>query len=126
MATGFDDGAYRADLGVGTSGGGVVSLANPFGRPVVVTGVALSITTASTGASTIDVGIAAGATTSADNLIDGRSGATIGTFASGGADAGTNGKSAQVWGTTQFLTASQASGAVAGLAGKLVIKFYPV
>jgi hypothetical protein len=122
---GFEDAGYRVDLATGTSGGGVVSLANTFGRAVVVTGLALNLTTASTGAGTVDAGIAAAATTSSDNLIDGASTATIAVL-NNGVNAGTNGKSAVTWKTDQFLTVSQASGAVAGLVGEAVIKFYPV
>lgn len=125
MATGFSDGAYRGDLALGTSGGGVVSLANPFGRTVVVTALVLNVTTASTGAGTVDAGIASGATTSADNLIDGASVNAIDAL-NNGADAGTNGKGQQTWKTTEFLTVSQASGAVAGMAGTFAVKFIPV
>lgn len=118
----FSNGAARTALGTGTSGGGVVSVANPEGVDVYVTFAALDIGTGSTGASTIDVGIASGATTSADNLIDGRSGATAGVYTNA-SDPGSNGKTGQLWPAASYLTASQASGAVAGIAGELIVKY---
>ena len=118
----FDRGGYRIQLGnAGAAAGDMASVANPFGEAVIVTQCILNITTQSTGASTIDVGIAADGTTSADNLIDGHSGATAGVFAA----KGTNGLLVKLWDTTQYLTASEASGDVAGLAGELIIKVIP-
>lgn len=110
-------------LGVGTSGGGVASWQNQEGVPLLIEEVYLYISTGSTGASTIDVGTTAvsGATLS-DNLIDGVSGATAGVF-NNIDDKGTNGKSRQVLAPGAWVTASQASGAVAGLVGRLHVKF---
>ena len=96
------------------TGGGVVSLANPFGADFIVTKVVLNVTTIATAACTVDAGIAAAATTSSDNLIDGQD-VHSATGALG--EAGTNGKVAQLWESDQYLTVSMASGAAAGLAG---------
>ncbi len=68
----FDQGAYRIQLGnAGAAGGDMASVLNPFGEDVIITFAALNITTASTGASTIDVGVGSSATTAYDTLIDG-------------------------------------------------------
>jgi hypothetical protein len=109
------------------TGGGVVSLANPFETEVVVTDVMIDVTTGSTASATVDVGISAGATTSADNLLDG---VNVGVTGVGGSprvfnskkDAGTNGVGAVAWSTSQYLTVSKATGACAGLVGRYTIK----
>ena len=56
--------------GAGSSGV-FASMANPEGQTFIVTHATLRITTQSTGASTLDIGIAADATTSNDGIIDG-------------------------------------------------------
>jgi len=118
----YDRGVYRIQLGnAGVTAGDVVSVLNPFGEDVIIYLAILNITTASTGASTMDVGVGSGATTSYDNLIDGHSGATAGVFAA----KGTNGLFVKLWVSTEYLTVSEASGDVTGLAGELLIKFVP-
>lgn len=113
-------GMYVATLAVtGGSGstGVFASMANPFGIAVIVTRLLVVIATQSAGASTLDIGIAVDASTSNDGLIDGRSAAATGTADNlVAADAGTNGKTFQAWGTTQFLNVKEASGDVNGLA----------
>lgn len=123
MASGFDRGAYRADLTAvtGTTAGGALSIANPEGADIVVTRLLLSITTASSGAATVDAGIAANGTTSSDTLIDGKSVATAGVF-DNISDAGTNGKSRQKWASDQYLTIT-ASATLAGLVGEAIIEY---
>ena len=98
----------------------MLSWANPAGASIIVHHIALDITTQSTGASTIDVGVAANGTTSSDTLIDGVSGAAAGVFNSA-TNAGSNGSMSRKLTSTQFITASQASGAVAGLVGSAYI-----
>lgn len=104
--------------------GGVLAWANPATGPVLAT-VVINRTTKSTGASTIDVGAAANGTTLSDTLMDG--------FDSGAAEAngsnpfqspGTNGKGYNHVAAGAFVTASEASGDVTGLAGTAVIKFF--
>lgn len=104
-----------------TTGGAVLSLANPEGRNLIVTRVLLDITTQSTGAATVDVGIAANGTTTSDTLIDGISVAAAGTFDNIN-DAGTNGKARQRWSSSQFLTIT-ASATLAGLVGNAYIYY---
>lgn len=94
--------------------GGVFSFS--AGVAVLVTRVVLDITTASTGACTIDVGVAANATTLNDTLIDGQSLAAIAVL-DNIENQGTNGVATRKLGATQFVTGSVASGASAGVAG---------
>lgn len=122
-----ESGEYKVTLVLASddTGGGVASLLNPFGFDVIVTEAIVDITTAATAAGTLDVGIAAGATTSNDTLIDGLDvNAATGTFINS-VDGGTNGGAAR-WEDDEYLTASKASGSMAGLAGVLYIKAIPV
>lgn len=123
MASGFDRGTFHADLtaATGTGGGAVLSLANPEGVDIYVTRLILNVATQSAGAAAVDAGIAANGTTSADNLIDGKSVATAGVF-DNIKDAGTNGKAGQKWGAGQFLTIT-ASATTAGMVGEALIDY---
>lgn len=124
MASGFDTGAFRADLtaATGTTAGAVLSLANPEGVPIIITRLLLNITAPSTGAATVDAGIAANGATTSDILIDGASVATAAKVLDNISDIGTNGKSRQLWGTTQFLTIT-ASATLAGMVGEAIIEY---
>ena len=59
-----------AALGVASGAGGMLAVANPLGKTGLVMGVDINIVTASTPAVTLDCGVAANATTSADTFID--------------------------------------------------------
>ena len=123
MAAGFREGAYRATLSDGDAAGGVLALPNPEGTDIYVTRVILNVTKAATSAGTVDAGIAADATTSADNLIDGLDvNAATGVF-DNLINGGTNGKAGRTWGTSQYLTISKATGSVAGLKGEAIIQY---
>lgn len=113
---------YKVALAASDAAGGVAAIANPEGVEVLITRVVVDVTTQSTGACTVDAGIAANATTLNDTLIDGLSVAAAGTF-DNVSDAGTNGKARASWGASQFLTISKASGAAAGLAGNVYIEY---
>lgn len=111
-------GAYKVALTAATSNaaGGVLSLANPEGDDLIITRLVLNITTASTGAATVDAGIAADGTTSSDTLIDGLDvNAAAGVFDNID-DQGTNGQSVVTWDSGEYLTIT-ASATVAGLVG---------
>lgn len=113
-------------LAAGAAAGGVLSWANPTGKRIQVLRLDLDITTQSSGASTIDAGPAANGTTLNDTLIDGVSGAAVAYKSSADAtDKGTNGVGVKgvMVGASGFITASQASGAVAGLAGNALIQY---
>jgi hypothetical protein len=124
MATGaFEEGAFRVALtaATDTTGGGVLSLANPEGVDLYITRVILNVSTQSTGAAAVDVGIAADGTTSNDSLIDGLSVATAGVF-DNVKNGGTNGKAGQKLGAAQYITAT-ASATTAGMVGEAIIQW---
>lgn len=114
----------RVALAAADTAGGVLAWANPMGASIIVTRVVLDVTTKATGACTIDVGVAANGTTSSDTAMDGLDiGTAAGTF-DNIENQGTNGKSALKMTSTQYLTASKASGAAAGTAGYAYITFH--
>lgn len=98
-----------------TTAGAVAAVANPVGEELIITQAIVRTTTQSTGAATLDIGVAANATTASDTLIDGLSVATapivLGT-------PGTNGLVPRVWGASQYVTAT-ASATTAGMVGSL-------
>lgn len=116
-------GAYRAALTAATTttGGAVLSVANPEGVKLLITRFILHITHASDGAATVDAGIAANGTTSADTLIDGKSVATAGAF-DNITDKGSNGLPLREWGASQYVTVT-ASATLAGLVGYAYIEY---
>ena len=104
---------------------GVFSWQNTTGLDVFVTRVVIEVTTASSGACTVDAGQAATAVSS-DNLLDG-----LNANATGESDnvqqAGTNGdKVGKKVAADEFVTASKATGATAGLVGNYYIFYVPV
>lgn len=94
----------------------------------IILRVIFNITTASTGASTIDIGYTATtATTTSDTLLDGVSGATIAIFDSMNAalDSGANAL-AQLAASGKWITMDEASGDTTGLVGVLYIQYFLV
>lgn len=117
-------GAYKVALAALDTAGGILAMANPEGVDLIVTKLVLNVITVATAACTVDAGIAANATTSADNLIDGQDvNAATGAF---GSPSGTNGKPAVLWASNQYLTVSKVTGAAAGLAGYAYIEYIRV
>ncbi len=106
-----------------TSGGGLLAFTPAEGLPIVVTRVTLAVTTKSTGAATLDIGVATNGTTAADNLIDG---ADIGTNSAVAfdniTDISTNGTSRQYMSGTQSLTVTGLADS-SGFIGALCIEF---
>lgn len=100
-------------------------LLNPAGCDVQITRAWIRVTTASTGASTVDVGIGATIATAGDTLLDGISLASTGFKDSfNDTDNGTNGVAKpQVWAAGEYVTVGEASGDVAGLVGTLYIEY---
>jgi len=108
-----------------TTGGALFAWANPENATIIIDRLQIDITTKSTGAAAVDFGVAADATTSSDNLIDG--------YAAGGtekvvdtmltADLGTNGKVNQKMTTAQVLTGTGAA-TTAGLVGNVYIHYH--
>lgn len=108
---------------VAATGGAIASVANPEGVPLVISDVKIYVTTPSTGAATISVGIAAAATTSDNDMIDALdiNGASAGDAYHGMTALAAKG-AAQVWSTTQYLTAT-GSADTTGFAGKLYVQY---
>ena len=103
--------------------GGVLSWTNPEAGSIIITRILLDVTTASTGASTINAGTTATtSTTSSDNFIDGASAATIAVLGNLG-NAGVNGKTVQKLATGKWITVSEDTGDVTGLAGFAYIHY---
>jgi len=120
------NGAYKVALAAADTAGGVLSLANPEGATLIVTRLVLEVTTVATAACTVDAGIAANGSTSADGLIDGLDvNAAAGVFGNVG-NPGTNGKAQAKWTSSQYLTISKATGAAAGLVGNAYIEYMRV
>jgi len=104
-----------AGLATVTTAGGVAAILNPLGKELLITRTIMDVTTAATGAATVDVGVAANATTSDDALLDGQDvNSATGMFAS---------TTLVKWPATGYVTASQATGAVAGLVGTLHVEY---
>lgn len=107
---------------------GVLAWTNPEASSVFVLRCVLDVTTASTGACTVDIGpTATSATTASDTLIDGKSVAGTGTFDStDDTDNGTNGVAkAQKLASAKWVTFKEASGDATGLVAVAYI-FYVV
>ncbi len=104
----------RVALNAVNTAGGVFAF-QP-GVACLVERVILDVQMQSSGACTVDAGVAANATTLSDTLIDGVSVAAAGPK-DNIEDKGTNGKARQVCSASQWITGSVASGASAGLVG---------
>lgn len=101
----------------GTTGGAVLSWANPTGENILVEELFLDITTGSTGAATVDFGVGSAAE-SKDTLIDGAATSLV-RVRSITADKGTNGRPNKAT-STQYVTGT-ASATLAGLVGTYTI-----
>lgn len=125
MATGFSSGYISIPLvGVAaTTGGALGSAANPEGVPLIITDVKLYVITPSTGAANLTAGIAANATTDDSDLINALAlgGAITGKAYHGMTALAAKGE-AQVWGATEYITAT-GSATTAGFAGTLFVKY---
>lgn len=116
-------GAYTVALSKAAGAGGVLSVANPEGVGLIVKRVIIHKTGGAGGAITADVGIAANGTTSSDTLMDAASLVSAGLIDNED-DKGTNGKGRQLWGATEYLTASaSADPSATSLAGYAYIEY---
>ena len=112
----------KVTMTAATGAGAALSWVNPEGATIIVTGVAIHITTESGAATTIDVGTTAvSGTTSSDNLIDGASTAATApvTLAS---PVGTNGRGAQHLEAGDWVTGS-ITGTIGSFAGTAYISY---
>lgn len=110
------------------TGGGIFAWANPESASIIVNKVVVDVTTKTTSACAIDVGVTpTSAATSVDNLIDGLDiNAAIGVF-DNITDKGTNGKSRQKLASGKWVTASvSGGGASAGLVGFAYIEYFVI
>ena len=116
-------GSYKAALTAVTTTavGGALKVVNPEGVDLIITRLILDVTTASSGAATVDAGVDDGGDVNSDTLIDGRSAATAGVF-DDTEDGGTNGKGAVRWPTGHFLVIT-ASATLAGLVGSAHVQY---
>lgn len=105
----------------GTTGGAVLSWANPEGVPIVVTRVVVVVSTAGPATRTVDFGVAADGTTTSDTLLDGVPVSAAGVF-DNIKDAGTNGKAGATMTATQFITGT-ASGALTNMVANAYIHY---
>jgi len=103
-----------------TAVGGVLKLQNTYGLDLIVTDVLFDITTESTGAATLDVGVDDGGDTSNDTLFDALDVNTAAGLFNAHKNAGTNGKHNVVWKEDEYIVAT-ASATVAGLVGNYKI-----
>lgn len=106
----------KVDLAAVDTPGGLFSFPVPW--DCLVGRVVLDVTNPSAGACTADVGVAAGATTSADDKIDGQTLAATGLLST----AGTNGKTYVKATADKFVTGSVSTGASAGLVGSAYVE----
>ncbi len=108
---------------VATTGGAVLAFTPPEGLPILVTRVSLYVITKSTGAATLNIGVAADGVTSANNLI---TACDIGTNSAvpfdNITDVGASGKSRQLMTGTQKLTVTGTADST-GFVGLLLIEF---
>lgn len=100
----------------GTTAGGIMSKANPFGETVVILDLILAVATPATGSATGDFGVAANGTTSSDTLMDDVDIGAAEICADTVTNKGTNGKRGRTWDSTEYVTGT-ASATLAGLVG---------
>ena len=101
---------------------GLVSQINPEGVELAITRCVLHVRTVATAAATVNVGVAATAV-SADTLIDGVDVHTAEGVFDNIINKGSNGKELLSWPVGQYLTASEASGAIEGIEGELHVEY---
>ena len=96
---------------------------NPEGEDIIVETVLLDCTTEATGSATIDIGVAANATTSSDTLIDGANVGAAAIMVTSGKNPGTNGVQDQTMTSSQWIT-GDFSASAAGFVGTFYVKYY--
>ena len=124
----FASGFFQVPLtGVAaTTGGAVGAVLNPEGVPLVIVDVKLYVDTPSTGAANLSVGIAADAVTSDTDMINALAvnGSITGKAYHGMTALAAKGE-AQVWGATEYITAT-GSASTAGFTGRLFVQYIRV
>ncbi len=117
-------GAYKVALTAATTNavGGVLKVQNPEGVDLIITRIVLDVTTKSTGAATLDVGIDDDGAQSNDTLLDGVDVGTAAGVFDNVKHGGTNGVAAKKWPAGHYLVAT-ASATVAGLVGSAYVEW---
>lgn len=119
-------GALVSSIAGSTTAGGFFRASNPFGADVLVMNAIVNLgTAASSGTATVDFGIASASNGSSDNLFDGLTITTAGVFQNDVDFQGTNGKTSQKWGSSQWLTGTVASGNVSAAVGSIYVTVIP-
>lgn len=105
------------------AGGGILNLANPEGADLLITNFVVRTTVASTGAASIDAGVAASGVSN-DELIDGLgvNGALVCESNHDQVTAGTVAEHEVVWGSDEYLTIT-GSADTTGLVGKYYVEY---
>jgi len=124
MAEGKGCYRYALTAGTTTTGGDILSVANPEGADLLITRFIVNVTTAATGSANADFGVAADGTTSSDTLLDGIDiGTAAAVFDSADAtDNGTSGKASRLWPSGGYVTGTP-SATAAGLVGYAYIEY---
>ena len=107
---------------VATTGGGIASVANPEGVPILIMRALLHRTTKSTGAATADIGIAANGATSNKTLLDAVDIAAVENLEDNIKNKGATGLERRIWAASEFLTMTGSADST-GLVGKLIIEY---
>ena len=105
------------------AGGEIGAQLNPEGVPLIITDVKIYVDTPSTGVANINVGIAANATTSDTDMINALAinGVISGKAYHGMTALAAKGE-AQVWGATQYITATGSADS-SGFTGRLFVQY---
>lgn len=108
------------------AGGEIAAIANPEGKPLIITDVKIYVDTPSTGSANLSAGLAANATTSDTDMINALAvnGSLTGLAYHGMTALAAKG-AAQVWSTTQYLTVTGSASTV-GFVGRLYVAYIPV
>lgn len=117
-------GSFQVDIAgvVASTGGAIAAVANPEGVPLIITRCVLNRTTKSTGAANADIGVAANATTSADNLLDGVDIGAAENAEDNITNKGSNGKSVKRWAASEYVTVTGSADS-SGLVGTLSFEY---
>lgn len=109
-----------------TGGGGSGVWTNPTSGSILVMGVDINVTTTSGASGTLDIGTAAGATTTSDNLLDGVNVAAATGWKSSAVAGGTNGLGVGSLASGQFITCTISAGTAGSLAGSGYVTWAPL
>ena len=106
-----------------TTGGDVISWANPTGETIIVTDLIVDVTTPATGTPTVDAGVAADGSTTSDTMYDALAvGAAAILASANSANGGTNGKFARKMSSTEYITMTPTASA-AGMVGTFEVNY---